>query len=688
MSTNVVPTICPFCGVGCGMYLVVNHGRVAGAEGWPEHPDNRGMLCPKGRFSYALVNHPDRLKYPMRRDGDSWRQVSWEDALSLVREHLGPLRRQNPDSIYVLASARCTNEESYLAQKFARTVIGTNNVDNCARMCHAPSGYALTRVFGTGAATNSMEDLEESSCILVWGYNPFETHPMLFQHVSAARKAGAKLIVVDPRVTQTARVANLHLQPLPGTDMALLAGMINYIIENGLLDRKFIERRAEGFEELTSSVADYTLEVTSHLTGVPEAMICDAATMYATSPASSILFGMGLTQHVGSTDTITALCELAVVTGNVGRAGTGVNPVRGQNNVQGTSDVGATPDALPGGALSDSAVRALLEEEWRVPVPERPGLFATQVWEAAEKGDIKAAYIIGENPVLSEADTASVVRGLEAMEFVVVQDVFMTETARYADLVLPASLWAEKDGTFTNTERRVQRVRKVVESPEASNRDWRILIDMANALGADWYYRKPEDIFDEIRRVVPSYAGITYPLLNSVSFGMQWPAPAGGGVTPILHTERFATPSGKARLSAVGSVDMTSKATEEYPFLLLSGRLMAQYNTGTMSRRVDQLNRIAPAGYLELNRDDAARLGIAAGDAVRVTSELGSLVTPAKVTTAVPQGIVFIPNHFADTALNVLVPNQTDPVAHIPAYKGVPVRLERAVPPTDLSAGG
>jgi len=311
MSTNVVPTICPFCGVGCGMYLVVNHGRVAGAEGWPEHPDNRGMLCPKGRFSYALVNHPDRLKYPMQRDGESWRQISWEDALSMVREHLEPLRKQNPDSIYVLASARCTNEESYLAQKFARTIIGTNNVDNCARMCHAPSGYALTRVFGTGAATNSMEDLEESSCILVWGYNPFETHPMLFQHVSAARKAGAKLIVVDPRVTQTARVANLHLQPLPGTDMALLAGMINYIIENGLLDRKFIDRRAEGFEELASSVVSYTLGVTSHLTGVPEAMIRDAATAYATSPASSILFGMGLTQHVGSTDTITALCELA-----------------------------------------------------------------------------------------------------------------------------------------------------------------------------------------------------------------------------------------------------------------------------------------------------------------------------------------------------------------------------------------
>ena len=361
--------------------------------------------------------------------------------------------------------------------------------------------------------------------------------------------------------------------------------------------------------------------------------------------------------------------------------------MRGQNNVQGTNDVGAVPDALPGGALADSAVRTVVEEEWRIPVPERPGLFATQVWEAAQHGDIKAAYIIGENSVLSEADTASVVRGLEAMDFVIVQDIFMTETAKYADLILPASLWAEKDGTFTNTERRVQRVRKVVESPEASNRDWRILIDMANALGADWYYRKPEDIFDEIRRVVPNYAGITYALLNTMSFGMQWPAPATGGTTPILHTERFATPSGKARLSAVGTVDTRNRAMAEYPFLLLSGRLMAQYNTGTMSRRVDQLNRIAPAGYVELNPDDTARLGIAAGDAVRVTSELGSLVTPAKVTTAVPQGVVFIPNHFANTALNILVPNRTDPVAHIPAYKGVPVRLERAPSPTGLSAG-
>jgi formate dehydrogenase major subunit len=295
------------------MYLVIDHGRIAGAEGWPEHPVNRGMLCPKGRFSYALVNKPDRLKYPMRRDGDTWKQISWDDALGMVREHLGPLREQDPDSIYVFASARCTNEESYLAQKLARVVIGTNNVDNCTRMCHAPSGYALTRVFGGGASTNSMDDLEEAGCVLVWGYNPFETHPMLFQHVIAARKAGAKLIVVDPRVTQTAKVANLHLQPIPGTDIALLAGMINYVIQTGLLDRKFIERRTEGFEELAKSVVPYTLELTSSLTGVPAALIREAALAYGTSPASSILFGMGLTQHVGSTATITALCQLAVV---------------------------------------------------------------------------------------------------------------------------------------------------------------------------------------------------------------------------------------------------------------------------------------------------------------------------------------------------------------------------------------
>jgi formate dehydrogenase alpha subunit len=659
------------------MYLVIDHGRVAGAEGWPEHPVNRGMLCPKGRFSYALVNRTDRLKYPMRRDGDAWKQITWDEAFAMVRERLGPLRDQDPDSIYVFASARCTNEESYLAQKFARAVIGTNNVDNCARMCHAPSGYALTQVLGAGAATNSMDDLEEAGCILVWGYNPFETHPMLFQHVTAARKAGAKLIVVDPRVTQTARVANLHLQPISGTDIALLAGMINYVIQTGLLDRKFIERRTEGFEELAKSVEPYSLELTSSLTGVPAALIREAALAYGTSPASSILFGMGLTQHVGSTATITALCQLAVVTGNVGRPGTGVNPVRGQNNVQGTGDMGAVPDGLPSGSLSDASIRAVIEQEWHVPLPGRPGLFATQVWDAAQAGTVKAAYIVGENPVLSEADSASVIRGLEAMEFVVVQDIFMTETARYADLVLPASLWAEKDGTFTNTERRVQRVRKVVESPEAANRDWRILIDMANALGADWYYRKPEDIFEEIRRVVPDYAGITYPLLNKTGFGLQWPVAEGGHVTEILYVDRFATPSGRACLSALEPLDLTSKLTVDFPFMLINGRLMAQYNTGTMSRRIDQLNRIAPTGYVEINREDALQIGVAPGDQVRVTSEQGSLVTPARIGAAVPRGFVFIPNHFQDTMLNVLVPNNTDPVAHIPAYKGVPVRIEK-----------
>ena len=677
MSTNVVQTICPFCGVGCGMYLVIDHGRVAGAEGWPEHPVNHGMLCPKGRFSYALVNGPDRLKYPLRREGDGWKQITWDDAFAMVREHLAPLREKDPDSIYVFASARCTNEESYLAQKLARAVIGTNNVDNCARMCHAPSGYALTRVFGGGAATNGMDDLEEAGCILVWGYNPFETHPMLFQHVTAARKKGAKLIVVDPRVTQTAKVANLHLQPVPGSDEVLVAGIINYIIQSGLADRKFIERRAEGFEDLASSVTPYTLEMTSSLTGVPVELIREAAHLYGTSSAGSILFGMGLTQHVGSTSTITALCQLAVVTGNLGRPGTGVNPVRGQNNVQGTCDVGALPDLLPGGPLSDPAVRTSLEQEWHAPVPERPGLFATQVWDAAQAGRIRAAYIIGENPVLSEADGASVIRGLEAMDFVVVQDVFMTETARYADLILPASLWAEKDGTFTNTERRVQRVRKVVESPEAANRDWRIIIDMANALGADWYYRKPEDIFEEIRRVVPEYAGITYPLLNKPGFGLQWPVGEGGSGTEILYTDRFATPSGKARLATLESADLGSKLTPEFPFTLITGRLMAQYNTGTMSRRVDQLNRIAGSGYVELNRDDALQMSVTAGERVRVTSSCGSLETLVKIGSGVPRGFVFMPNHYDDTRLNVLVPNVTDPIAHTPAYKGVPVRVEK-----------
>jgi len=677
MSTNVVQTICPFCGVGCGMYLVIDHGRVAGAEGWPEHPVNRGMLCPKGRFSYAVVNRADRLKYPMRRDGDTWKQITWDEAFTMVREHLGSLRDQDPDSIYVFASARCTNEESYLAQKFARAVIGTNNVDNCARMCHAPSVYALTRVFGGGASTNGMDDLEEAGCVLVWGYNPFETHPMLFQHVTAARRAGAKLIVVDPRVTQTAKVANLHLQPVPGTDGVLLAGMINEIIQAGLLDRKFIERRTEGFDELAKSVELYTLELTSSLTGVPAALIREAALAYGTSPASSILFGMGLTQHVGSTATITALCQLAVVTGNVGRPGTGVNPVRGQNNVEGTSDVGAVPDGLPGGSLDDASVRAIIEKEWHVPLPQHPGLFATQVWEAAQSGKVRAAYIIGENPVLSEADSTAVIRGLEAMDFVVVQDIFMTETARYADLVLPASLWAEKDGTFTNTERRVQRVRKVVESPESANRDWRILIDMANALGADWYYRKPEDIFEEIRRVVPSYAGITYTLLNTPGFGLQWPVGEGGDPTEILYVERFATPSGRARLSALEPMNPVSGLTAEFPFTLITGRLMAQYNTGTMSRRIDQLNRIAPSGYVELNRDDASQIAVTSGDLVRVTSRIGTLTAPARIGAGVPRGFVFIPNHYQNTALNVLVPNNTDPVAHTPAYKGIPVRVEK-----------
>ena len=677
MSTNVVQTICPFCAVGCGMYLVIDHGRVAGAEGWPEHPVNRGMLCPKGRFSYAVVNRPDRLKYPMWRDGDTWKQITWDEAFAMIRRHLGPLREQDPDSIYVFASARCTNEESYLAQKFARAVIGTNNVDNCARMCHAPSVYALTRVFGGGASTNSMEDLEEASCVLIWGYNPFETHPMLFQHVTAARKAGAKLIVVDPRMTQTAKIANLYLQPVPGTDGILVAGMINCIIQEGLLDRKFIERRTEGFDDLAKSVEPYTPELTSSLTGVPAALIQEAARTYGTSPASSILFGMGLTQHVGSTATITALCQLAVVTGNIGRPGTGVNPVRGQNNVQGAGDMGAVPDGLPGGSLADASVCGVLEQEWHVPVPQRPGLFATQVWDAAQAGKVKAAYIIGENPVLSEADSAAVIRGLKAMEFVVVQDIFMTETARYADLVLPASLWAEKDGTFTSTERRVQRVRKVVESPEAANRDWRILIDIANALGADWYYRKPEDIFEEIRRVVPAYAGITYAMLNTPGFGLQWPVDDGGGDTDILYRERFATPSGRACLSALEPMNPVSRPTAEFPFRLVTGRLMAQYNTGTMSRRIDQLNRIAPSGYIELNREDAAQLNVRTGDRVRVTSRLGTVVSPVRISTNLRRGVVFVPNHFDDTLVNQLIPNETDPVAHIPAYKGVPVHIER-----------
>ena len=671
-----VTTICPYCGCGCQLDLHVKDGQVVTVGSNFDGPANRGSLCAKGRFGFQFIHSPDRRTVPLIREGSGFREATWEEALDLVAARLREIAaRRGADAIGVAASAKATNEENYLLQKLARAVLGTNNVDHCARLCHAPTGTALLSAFGSPAGTNSFADLDEARALLVVGSNTTEQHPIAALPMKRLVARGVPLIVVDPRRIELARLATVHLAIRPGTDLAVLNAMAHVILEEGLWDRTFVQDRTEGFEAMRETARRYPPEVAASIAGIDTELLRRAARLYATRRPASIYYTMGVTQHTSGHQTVLALANLALLTGNLGKPGAGINPLRGQNNVQGACDMGALPDALPGyQSLDDPKVRERFESAWGRPVPKRPGLALTQMLGRERQGAIRGLYLVGENALLTEPDMTETEAVLRGLDLLVVQDIFLTETAKLAHVVLPAASFAEKDGTFTNTERRVQRIRKAVEPPGQAMADWQIVCALSRRLGYPMAYGHPGEIMAEVAGLVPIYGGISYDRLESGS--LQWPCPrADHPGTPILYANRF--PRGRGRFHPVEWLPPDEVPDSDFPLVLTTGRTLFQYHTGTMSRRSDGLNLLEPEPYVEVNPVDADRLGAREGQKVAVVTRRGRIVAKARVEAGTPPGVIFTTFHFSEAPANRLTNPALDPVALIPEFKVCAARLER-----------
>jgi formate dehydrogenase alpha subunit len=672
--TEEVATTCPYCGVGCGIYLGVRNGRLVCVRGRRDGTVNNGLLCVKGRYGIIeFIHHRDRLKSPLIKKDGGFAEASWDEALDFVVQRLGSYKS---DEVAVIASAKCTNEENYIAQKFSRAVLGTNNIDHCARLCHAPSVAGLAQSFGSGAMTNSISEIRDARCILAIGTNTTEAHPIIGLEVKKAVNKGAKLIVANPREIDLVRLSHLWLKHQPGSDVALVMGMAKAIVDEGLVDRAFIDERCENFDAFLDSLKGFSLNFVERTTGVAKDKLAEAARVYATNKPSSILYAMGITQHSHGTDNVIAIANLAMLTGNIGKPSSGVNPLRGQNNVQGSCDMGALPNVYPGyQAVADGSIRGKFEAAWGGSLPTSPGLTITEIIDAAYNKKIKAIYLIGENPLLSEPDIAHATEALERLEFLVVQDIFLSETAKLADVVLPGASFAEKDGTFTNTERRVQRLRKAIEPVGNCRADWWITGELGKRMGGKGFnFAHPSQIMEEISGLTPSYGGISYERLEDG--GLQWPCPTKDHPgTPILHTERFTR--GKGRFIPLEYKPPMELPDDEYPLVLTTGRSLYQFHTGTMTRKVSGLNILRGEGLVEINPEDASSLGISDGDVVKVISRRGEVVARAKVTEVSPVGVVFMTFHFAESPANLLTNPALDPVAKIPEYKVCAVRIER-----------
>ena len=674
-----VLTTCVYCGCGCGLYLVVKDNFLQGAYPSKKHPVSKGALCVKGWNAYEFVNRYDRLRQPLIKEGGGFRQASWDEVIGLVASRFKEAcAKYGPDSVGFLSSAKATNEENYLMMKLARAVFKTNNIDHCARLCHASTVAGLAATFGSGAMTNSIGEFEEADCFLVTGSDTTSQHPLIGSRiVNSIIDRGAKLLLFDPRKIELARYAFLHAQQKNGTDTAWINGLMHIIIKEGLEDTVFIKMRTEGFEKLKELTRNYTPEYVERITGIPQKKLIETARVYATTKRAMIIYCMGITQHISGTDNVKSLANLAMLTGHVGFPCGGVNPLRGQNNVQGACDVGALPDVYSGyQKVTDKEVRKKFEAAWNVKeLPAQSGLTATEIIHAAGEGKLKALYIMGENPAISDPDSNRVRECLRKTDFLIVQDIFLSETAKYANVVLPAASFAEKEGTFTNTERRCQRVRKAIDPPGEAKADWEIICEIARSCSYNGMsYKDPSEVMDEIARVTPIYGGMGYERLDP--YGLQWPCPHKTHPgTVYLHKDKFA--KGKGTFVPCKYTPPAEEPDNEYNFTLSTGRIYWHWHTGTMTRRTSTLDREVPQAYIEINPEDAKVLGVISGDMVRVTSRRGSIELKAYVTERVAEKGVFIPFHFREAAANVLTNPALDPVAKIPEYKVCAVKVER-----------
>ncbi|MEZ3166874.1 formate dehydrogenase subunit alpha [Halorubrum ejinorense] len=677
------PTVCPFCGVGCSIEYA-GRGSATGVEG---PVNDRGEICPKGAAAFDVVDHDDRLTEPLVRHNGRFVTAPWEEALDRVASGIGDVVDEHgPDAVQFFASSNCTNEENYVLQKLAR-VLGTNNVDNCARLCHASTVAAMSERFGAGAMTNTLDDLGEADCIFVNGANPAEQHPVAFRsYVLPAVRDGATLVHVDPRANDTTEAADVHLPLRPGTDIQLLNAIAAVLTEEGLVDEAFLAERTTGFDRLREHLADVDVAASAEAAGVDPGVIREAARAYGGADRAAIVTGMGTSQHRCGTDNVHALLNLALLTGNIGRPGTGVNPLRGQNNVQGASDVGGLPSVLPGyEPVTDAAARERVAAEWGVEPPAEPGL--TEVEATHRFGDeVRAAVVFGENPAVTEPDATAVASAFDELDFCVVIDLFETRTAAHADVVLPGSAWAEKSGTVTNTDRRVMRMRPNADLPGNARRDFEILAGLGRRLTdrPDAFdYEGPEAAFDELTRVAPIYEGMSY---EGIGDGYQrWPFSERDGTgTEVLHADTFATGERTAPLAVVDPVPPVDDLDAD-ELTLTTGRVLQHFNSGALSRRSDRLMAMRGEDALRVHPSDAAERGIEDGDRVTVSNERGSVEVAAEVTPAVREGVAFCTFHYAEPLANALTGGTLDPAAKIPEFKHSAVAVEPA-PEGDATA--
>ena len=670
-------TTCPYCGVGCELEVGTRGDRIVQIRPALDAPVNKGHLCVKGRYAFGFVDAPDRVKTPMVRDGDRWLPVSWDVAIGHVAERLAAIRaRSGPDAIGVLGSARATNEDNYVVQKLARVVLGTNNVDCCARVCHAPSAAALSAMLGTGASTGSFDDIELARTIVVVGANSTESHPIVGARIRQAARRGAYLIVVDPRRTELAAIADLHLQLRAGTDLPLLQAIANVLFEEHLIDPAFVRERVSGVDELRASVAGWSAERGASVCGVEAAAIREVARRIAADRPAAFFHGLGVTEHVQGTETVMNIANLALLTGNIGAPGSGVNPLRGQNNVQGAAHMGCEPKHLTGYALVDEE-RERFERAWHATIPTRPGLDLLEMIDAAGDGHLKALWAIGYDVLLTNPEADRTERALAKLDLVVVQDLFMTETARaFGTVFLPAASSFEHDGTFMNAERRVQRVRAAISPRGEARPDWQIVCAVAAAMGhGDGFaFGSAREIWDEIRQVWPAGAGMSYDRLDRV--GLQWPCPADDHPgTQRLHASAFA----RSRTAPLHVTEIRPSAEicdAEHPFTLITGRRLYQFNAGTMTARTDNVV-LQPGDVVEVSATDAARLELTDGDVVRLRSRHGEATLPIAISDRVRDGELFATFHTFAVFLNRVIGPGRDAITHTPEYKRTAVRIEK-----------
>ena len=673
--TSFVRTTCAYCGVGCAFDAGVRNGRVVQMVPADDGPSNLGHACMKGRFGWTYIDAQDRVRTPLLREGRSWKAISWELALERIAQEFSRIKTMHgADALATISSSRGTNEENYLFGKFMRCVIGTNHIDNCARVCHSATVTGMMETLGASAATNSIEDLDRAKLMLVIGANPTESHPVVGARIKRAHRRGVPLIVIDPRRTELARLADLHLQLEPGTNVALLNGLGHVIATEGLIDHDFTSRRTDGLDEWVKQVADCTPERTHEITGVPAHLIRLAARRYAMSGASLCVHGLGMTEHRWGSHGVMALVNLALATGNIGRPGTGINPLRGQNNVQGASDVGCLPTFFAGyQPLDDPKLASLHQQVTGRPLPRVRGMKTPDMWDAALAGRLKALWIVGYDVAQTDPNLKKVHAALAKTEFLVVQDLFLSETTKFAHLVLPGASFLEKDGTFTNLERRIQRIRKAVEPPDGILPDWQVVCEVSNRMGYPMKYGHPSEIMDEIAKLTPMFAGVSYDRLEGPA-GLQWPVPNPSHPgTALMHQDTF--PTGKAKFVAVEYLPPGEAASKGYPFILTTGRILQHYNCGAQTRRTAILD-VVDTDVLEMHRIDMERMQLEDGAIVRLVSARGQALLPAVASERVLPGHLFTSFHFPASTVNELLSSSADDSSKCPEYKVSAVRVE------------